>query len=405
MSEFGPAPIEVNESFEEKEELYHNKYVDIYHPKKQAIPNEEGLQIVVDPLNDDIINKTRAMFFGIGVAKTIAEGKFNKDFWANIHENAHPGTENVIDVFGRDPQSQSAWGKPVNIKMPEERKEEPLEERQRNKLKRTLESYIPKWEKAGQRITLFDEGLHPLDPQSERFQSQRRKGMERPWPWQSYTAWMTDKYELTVVMQPHIKGIHLVLSPLHEYWANLPREDFRHPEKSPIMAWETPAKPEGSLEYLKGVVESYAILCGVKEILEQNNLSFNNEIHFSGNWGFAPLDAGPEASGRRVDEDYLNETNITAMENQRKKTKTRLERGPWMSTGGGWASHGHLYGTDSNETYVHLPSQPKSKKPDEWRDIPEYDEAQAETISQVIQENLNIWLESHNLENQKLIEG
>lgn len=398
---FSPESAETGESLD-REELFANSYVDIYHPRRQGIPMKEGIQITVDPKETSPLGEARTVWFSLAVAKAVAEGKFTEEFWANIQKNAHPGTETGINVWGRHPQSTEAWGKPVAIQRPEDREEQALDERQRDRLGREMELYLPKWERVGQNITLFEQGINPVDPQSQRFQEQRKKGVERPWPWQAFTAWMTDRYELTVVMQPHVKGVHLVLSPLHEHWSQLPREDFWTPEKSPIKAWETPRPSKKAFEYLQGVVESYVILMGVKAILEEEGIYFNGEIHFSGNWGFAPREAGPEARGRRVDESYLEESSQEALEIKRKKTKTEHERGDWMSSDSGWASHGHFYATDSPDAYVRLPSRPKSEKIEEWEGIPEMNEDQALRISQIIQEKLTPWLRERNLEGAKL---
>ncbi|MBM2820354.1 MAG: hypothetical protein HW405_114 [Candidatus Berkelbacteria bacterium] len=368
-----PTEAESGENFPGREELYENAYVDIYHSKKQGIPIEEGVQLVVDPKEETVLGEARAAWFSLAVAKVVAEGRFTEEFWANIQDNAHPGVERGLNVWGRHPQSAEAWGKPVNIREPSEREIQNLDEQEREKLQRTLELYIPKWGSAGEHITLFKNGVNAVDPQKQEFINQREKGVEGPWPWQAYTAWMSDKYELTVVMQPHIKGVHLVLSPLHQHWSEAPRDDFWTPNM------------------------------GVKQILEEQGEFFNGDIHFSGNWGFAPLDVSPDKPGRRVDERYLEESDPEKMEDKRKQTKTALGRGPWMGPEkGGWAAHGHYYATDSPDKYVSLPSRSKSERPEEWEGIPEMNREQAESISQLIQARLNQWLQAQQVVGAKL---
>ena len=399
---FNPEEVRSHETTP-KEQLYQDQFIEVYHPTRQAFPKAEGIQLVVEPLKDDLLGEVRAQFIGLAVGKVIAEGKYTEDFWANIHRNAHPGTEKGINVFGRNPQSEGAWGKPVDIREKESREPEPLDEHQKEKLARTLSLYIPKWEQAGTRITLFEDGIKPTDSQNEAFLKQRTEDESRNWPWQSVTVWMDDKYTMSLQLQPHIKGIHLVIGGRYSHWSKLDRSGFREPEKIPIRSWETPQDPQGSLEYLKGVLESFVILRVAQEILEKEiDQKFSNgEIHFSGNWGFRPRDAKPEDGGRRVDESYLAKDSLEDQERKRKQTKVR-HRGEWMLESGNWASHGHYYATTSPEEYVSLPTRSKLEKPEEWQDIPEIDVREAEKLADDLGRKLTERLKNLSIEKLKL---
>lgn len=403
----------VPEKKQDEEPLYQDNWVEIYHPLRPAIPSQEGLQLTIEPRQkDDPMGELRAAYLGLAGAKVMSEGRYTEEFWANIHKNAHPGTEEGVNVWGRHPQSPEGWGKPVNIRKPEERENQPLDAEQRAKLQRTLELYIPRWERAAERITLFEQGINAIEPQSEGFRQADQKAKEAPWPWQSIKVWMNDRFSLSIALQPHIKGIHLVCDARPEYWAKpaekseegVPREEFRYPEKYPGKTWETPKYPEGSLEYLKGYLESYVILMGVKEALEKQGRYFNSEIHFSGNWGFIPLDASSaETAGKTVDRSYLEEKSPEALRERRKNIKREHLRESWASSSPGWGSHGHLYGTDSPENYVHLPSRPRDKRPEEWKNIPEWDEEKALQIRNLLQSELTSWLQE-NFERKNLKE-
>ena len=359
MSEFLDSQPELEQQPEEM--LFENKDVRVVHPVQPAFPTSEGIHLVVEPKKPDVIAESKAVFYSLGVAKTVAEGKFTPDFWANIHRSGHPGTAKGTNVYGKNPQSVKGWGKPIIIRKPEERVEEPLSTDQKQKQERQLNLYLPKWEKALDRAVLFGGGINEVPPSDEAFQKTDHEDRNRNWPWQSVNVWMNDKYEMSLQLQPHIKGIHLVIGGRYDYWNNLDRTPFKDSEKVPVRPWETPIDPSGSIEYLQGTVEEYAILRAAQEVIEEEIGGFyHREIHFSGNWGFKPRDAGEGIGGKEVDESYLS------------------------------------------EEYVSLPSRSKLEKPEEWKDIPEWDEKTAEALAERIRERITQWLKDHHLENQSL---
>ncbi len=373
------------------ETIFQDGKLRVYHPAEQAIPLEEGIQLVVDNGQEishqnqqDVPALLRSAYYALAVAKIEAEGRFTKEFWANIQMNSWPGAEKGINVFGKNPQSQEGWAKPVNLRPIKERRLESLDQNQKAKLQRAMELYLPRWERKAQEITVFDHGINKIRPDNEVFQKESEIWLNRPDPWQERAVWMNDKFVLVVVKNPHLDGLHLVCHGRKDYWS-------RVGQKGVVKAWQTP-KGEEDPEYLKGFVESNAILLGVEQIVQEAGDFHNAEIHCSGNWGFKPLDlAKIEFSGREVDSSYLEQENL---ERARKMEKFSAQQ-RWAGGDPDWHSHGHLYATRSPDKYVSLPSRPMREVPKEWEGTKPLSPDEEDKIYQLIQAKLTTWLEAN----------
>lgn len=368
-----------------RENLYNNEFVDIYHPQVQAIPFEEGVHLVVKPKEKTILAELQAAWYALGVAKVVAEGQFTAEFWANIQRNAQPGTDVGYNVYGRHPQSKESWAKPVNIRRQEERKTEPLEERQLKKLQRTMELYLPRWERKAQEITIFEDGVKEIKPEEEDFQREAEIWQNRPEPWQEKAIWMNNKFVLVIVQNPHLEGLHLVCHARKEYWS-------KHARQGVVKAWQTPKSEVEDPEFLKGFVESNAILLGAEQIFKNDGRFFNAEIHYSGNWGFKPLDSSrSDIGGREVEPTYLESENV---EQARKMEKLDAQK-RWGGGEPDWHAHGHLYATRNTQEYVRLRSRPAREVPEEWEHTKPLSPEEESHIYGLIQRNLGAWLETN----------
>ena len=94
----------------------------IIKPSPPAIPASEGnhLQVTtgegISWRQRPAKELLRMAFFALPTAKVLAEGRDSEDLWANIHLNGRPGFETGVNVFGRNPESSSGWGKPVSLR-------------------------------------------------------------------------------------------------------------------------------------------------------------------------------------------------------------------------------------------------------------------------------------------------
>lgn len=380
-----------HETQHNSELLFRDGKVRIQHPLEQAVPIEEGIQLVVDTgreLNressEDIPDLLRSAFYALALAKVLAEGRFTEEFWANIHMNSWPGTENSINVFGKNPQSKESWGKPVRLRAREGRSPEALDENEKKKLQRTMELYLPRWERKAQEITIFDHGINEIKPNEESFQQEAEIWKNRQEP----AIWMNEKFVLAVVKNPHLDGLHLVCHARKDYWSEAT-------QKAVIKAWETP-KGEEEPTFLKGFVEANAILLAAEQIVREAGDFYNPEIHFSGNWGFRPLDPVSDETSpwqRGMDFSYLAAEDL---KQARKMEKVGAQR-RWApdESEPDWHSHGHLYATRNPEEFVSLPSRPMKEVPEEWQKTRPLSPEEEEKIYQLIQEKLTAWLETN----------
>jgi len=392
--EIGPEskPIDqVAETISGQEVIFQDDHVRVCHPLPSAIPQTEGIHLAVDSGRDldrenpsDTPDLLRSAYYALAVAKIEAEGKYTEDFWANIQMNARPGFDRSINIYGRNPQSTEGWAKPVNIRDASSQAEirQPLAENQKKQLTRTAELYLPKWEQLAQNITVFASGVNETLPDDPAFQQEKEKWSDRPDPWQEQLIWMNEKFSLVIVKNPHLNGLHLVCHARQDYWQN-------QAQQAVVKAWETP-KPGEAPTFIQGFIESNAILLGVQNLIK--NKFFNPEIHYSGNWGFKPLDpVSDSVGGRTVQNEYLADNDLP---HARKKEKIASEQ-RWQGGEPDWHAHGHLYATRSPDQYVALPSRSMREVPQEWEGINALSPEEEADITSLIQTELTSWLENN----------
>ena len=361
------------------QELWQSNEMRVVIPEKTAIPQSEGLHIEVESkkvlqphwLEEDAAEQLRMGYYSLPVAKVLAEGRQTPDFWANIHFNARPGFDRSINVFGRSPESEEAWGKPVKIrsagvseKLPDDTKEN---------LEETFERYMTLWRKNKDNIKVFEDGVEPLDPESDEYREEVEFYGTKDDPWKEDVLWANKKFVLVNVRNPHLTGTHLVVHPRQKYWQG--KEGFKR-------AWQV-NPGESANEHIKGFLESMAILLATEKILaEQKGLKFNNpEIHFSGNWA---KDLKTVEQGGKVSMRYLEGDKARAMKEKEKASHKPGRPGEFQT-----AFHGHLYATRDPDQYVDLPSRPAGEVPEEWQGISRSAAGETDLVKTALENNLN----------------
>jgi hypothetical protein len=94
--------------------LYSGSKDEVIIPIPPKIPFKDGLDVEVRKQDNDQKNPKdllRRMVFAIAIAiaKAIAESSYTRDFWANKRIT----NNDEIHVFGRVPEEDSSWRKPV----------------------------------------------------------------------------------------------------------------------------------------------------------------------------------------------------------------------------------------------------------------------------------------------------
>ncbi|KKQ17934.1 MAG: hypothetical protein US31_C0013G0017 [Berkelbacteria bacterium GW2011_GWA1_36_9] len=371
------------ETLIEQHELFSDGKLRLTLPENPAIDPKEGWQITVDngqELSHDEdangIELVRSVYYALAVAKAMAESRFTPDYWANIQLNSVHGADNGVNVFGRNPNSKEAWGKPVNLRMPEERKKYESQKVD-PKVAELFRKYLPFWGKEAQDLTLFPDGIKEIKPEEPEFQVEKDHWLNRPDPWQEKLIWMNEKFDLVIVQNPHLNGLHLVCHAREKYWSQFT-------DKGIAKMWKTPnLKEQEEPVFIQGMAESSAILLGTEKIAKELNF-FNPEIHYSGNWGFKPLDPVSEQVGGREVDYQGNDVGDSKRTSEKK----------WESGAPNWHAHGHLYATRQAEEFVKLPSRPMKEVPEEWANIQPLTAEEEERITHAIQEQLCVWLET-----------
>lgn len=364
-----------NLGFSPKIELAKVDNAFVIKPKTSAFPIEHGLHLAVKEeeekewRNQELTVLLKDLFYSLPVAKTVAEGRFTADLWANIHLSAREGFNQGVNVFGRNPQSEHAWGKPVFYN----RTEQILSEDQVHKLKREFERYLPIWREVKPEIRLFEDGLETFPPESEEFKAEFEKFKTI----NETVVWASEKFTLVTVDNPHLNGLHLVLHPRQEYW------DRTGGYKRP---WQLESK---DLTHITGFLEANAILIGLERILlEEQRLPFYNpEIHFSGNWSKS---LRPKEEGGALDLSYLKDSNLEKVRKEEKREHRVGGPDEWKTF-----VHGHLYATSSSNEYVTLPSRPKNEVPEEWENISPLNKEIQQEIMAIVQDRLDRWVSSN----------
>lgn len=349
--------------------------IKVIRPDPAAIALSEGvhLEVVgnkdVSWRNQDTKDILKKQFFALPVAKVLSEGRYSSDFWANIHLNSYPNFDTGVNVFGRNPNSDEGWARPVTIR---EVPSETLPQDEKTQLSKTLRKYLPLWEQMLSNIELFKEGIGQLSLDDPGFVEGAEPNANKI----DKVIWENEKFSLVIVQNPHLSGLHLVVHPRESYWEE--RGGFKR-------SWQVDAGSQGQ-EHIKGFLEASAILIGAEKILlQEEGLPFYNpEIHFSGNW--AP-DLRPQDQGGKLKTDYLEDPDLR----KARKTEKRAHRvdsdEEWQTT-----MHGHLYATRDPKFYVGLPSRPQKEVPDQWRGIVSLSADETTRINEVISQRLTPWL-------------
>lgn len=371
MEEVG-VPIEVQQSAESHNNriiLYKNNATEIFVPKKQSIPHNEGLQVKVSGEHDstDTPRQVLARFnLGLGTAKVIAEsGLTPEEPWANTRiEN---GQE--ISIYGRNAFNPDSWRKPadtLNREVPNRDMLSPTYDEK--KLQALFKRYIPKWEKLGSVMELFPNGIQAQDIDNEDFSEYA-------------VIWRSNSHTITIQKEPHLKGSHVIV----------------HANQEMTRQWQTVREsPDDSAQermvqkYIQATLEATAIAMGIQELIA----SKTGEIHNSGNW----------ASGLKAVEDggALSLENLA--ENPKKE---KVKHRPNKETGKsdfGTSMHVHVYIPEDKGSPVVLPAMSEKEagalKVDEvlkqWKEIPKASEDQIVNVKEKIGNGkLASWVEQN----------
>lgn len=352
--------------------------IDVAVPDTVALPQEEGLHLVVRQkendlpvLSDNLRSRLRLSYFALPVAKIIAESRFTQDFWANIHIDRFG-----VSIYGRNPQAEAAWAKPVNKRSLSS--EELAEEAS---LKEQMRLYMPLWERNLSTVELFEDGVEELTLSTEEYQAEVQGYANKPDPYKEDVLWANKKFVLVSVQEPHVSGVHLVVHPRQTYWGDV--GDFRRP-------WQSGSRPGLTQpEFTQGYLEASAILLATQGLLDKNGSVpfFNPETHFSGNWA---ADLLPSGQGGRLDSTVVNDPVL-------RKNEKRNHRPGAVNTEGEptefrTAMHGHLYATDSPDKLVQLPARPKKEVPEQWESIVPLRQEEVGKIGSLLQDQLTTYL-------------
>ena len=353
--------------------------VKIVRPSTSAMPVSEGNHLQVTTREEipwtqrpakEIV---RMGLFALPTAKVVAEGRFTEELWANIHLNSYPDFDYGVNVYGRNPTSETGWAKPVAIR---ETLGEEIPSEEKQKLERTFAHYLPMWQRLGDNLELFSDGVGELSPESESFEKERAKNAEK----NEKMIWANERFSLVVVGRPHLSGLHLVAHPRDDYWAE--RGGFRRP-------WQIDPNQPDFQEHVQGFLEAMSIILGAERVLiEEGKLPFYNpEIHFSGNW---TPDFQPPERGGTLDTSYLSQADLEKARKEEKREHRVGGAEEWNSS-----MHGHLYATRDPNTYVSLPTRPEKEVPEQWAGITPLTDDEEGAIKTLISERLTPWLEEN----------
>ena len=236
-------------------------------PRNPKIPPEEGLQVQITGTHDSSDNPKQVLsrfLLALGSAKAEAESGATQDLWSNTQI----GPDNEVNAFGRVPNVESSWRKPVTANS----QKEPSANRigdyyDINKLQRLFSSYLPKWEALGKQMELFEAGVNGQDQ------------VLTPESIYSTPIWTNGRIQVKIMQQKdpmtgpwlHLSGYHLVVSPVEKYqrqWQTITETDDAKNNQEMIQ------------EYIQLSLEAAATSLGIRELFAQEH----GEIHNSGNW-------------------------------------------------------------------------------------------------------------------------
>jgi hypothetical protein len=364
----------------------------INSPARAAIPRSEGIHLEIKNglgekpwTESDPKTLLKDCFVAIATAKAVAEGRFTPEQWVNIHLSARPDFNEGVNVFGRNPESVTGWGKPVQFG---DSGEAQLSAAEAQDLKHLFTRYLPLWEKTMPRVNLFAGGVNALSPDSVEFQGEAKKcGSSN-----TTLLWMNEKFNLVAINAPHLNGLHLVVDGRDSYWKA--RGGFKRP-------WQNQFQQDSrqtDLSQITGFLEAEAILIGAERVLLQEGKLpyYHPEVHFSSNWasGLRPVEEGGKldtaylASVGKFEGAGIKERRKFMQARKNEKRKHRVgEDEEW-----GMGTHGHLYVTRDMNTYVTLPSRPQAEVPNQWEGIAPFGNDEGIKIRELAQRNLTTWL-------------
>lgn len=295
----------------------------VYIPPTPNIPIKEGLHVEVASIKDVVDSSKevlKRLLLGEGVAKVIAESSLTPDAWANTRLEKG----NVVSIYGRVPEEEKSWRKPVdtlNRNAPSIEELEPFYATQ--KLQELSARYLPKWEKLLEKMVLFEGGVSgkaiPVSMEGES------------------TVWKSDKFSVELIREPHINGYHLVVNPSESYerqWQTV-RESAQDVGNNVMVQ-----------EYIQATLEATAIAMGVRQLLAGGR----GEIHNSGNWAGG---LRPATEGGKLDLDRLR-SNIRE-EKRRHRPDLASDEEKF-----GTSMHVHVYIPDEGDVVI-LPPMSKSE--------------------------------------------
>ncbi len=363
----------------------------VINPVQAAIPRSEGIHLEV---RNSIGEKPWAesdpkilfkdCFVALAAAKAITEGRFTPEQWVNIHLSGRPEFDKGVNVFGRNPDSETGWGKPVHFNPGETQ----LSQAEVEDLTHLFKHYLPLWEKTLPQVNLFADGIKAVPVDSEEFTVETQAQVSR----NETVLWMNDKFVLVLVNSPHLNGLHLVTHARDSYWRQF--GGFKRPWQNQLQEAQGQAGKGGVaksvvLSQIMGFLEAEAILIGAQRVLlREGKLPFYNpEVHFSSNWASS---LKPVEEGGKLDKSYLSKANLEQARKDEKKSHRVGGDKEWEL-----GIHGHLYATRDSGQYVELPSRPESEVPEQWEGISRLSSDEIGKVKELTQQNLTSWLETN----------
>ncbi len=333
--------------------LYKSNEFEVFVPKNPNIPLTEGLHIQISDGHDseDSPKEILARYtLALGAAKVLAESGMTRDAWANTRLEEGQ----TVSVYGRVPGEENSWRKPVDTL----ERNSPQVDKVDPRLAELFRRYMPKWEELSNRMELFKNGVNGKDINE----------VSR----ESVTVWESDSLKLEVILNPHLKGLHLIASP---------KESFQR-------QWQTVQGQDSEQVYIQQTLEATAVAMGGQKLLAEGR----GEIHNSGNWA-SGLKVTQE--GGKLDLEKLSENRKAEKKSHRPDI---AEPESQMNTG----MHVHVY--IPSEGPVILPKMSKQEAIErgrldvvkQWEEIPPMDQTQLEDIRVKLGEGkLTNWLEEN----------
>jgi hypothetical protein len=337
--------------------LYKSSRFNIFVPSKPNIPLNEGLHVKISDGYDTLDSPKEVLaryLVAEGVAKMLAESGITPGFWANTRLESGQ----TVSSYGLDPKADRSR-KPVNTLNRGVAEINSLgSDYDTQKLQELCDRYLPRWEQLAQTMDLFKNGVNGQDTNEA-----SREG---------FVLWQNEKIKLEVIMQPHLKGLHLLVSP---------KESYRR-------QWQTIKEQDSEQTYLQRTIEITAVAMGVQKLLADGR----GELHNSGNWA-GGLKSTKE--GGKLDLENLTENRKAEKRSHRPDiAKDENQIGTNM--------HTHVY--LPTEGPVILPEMSKQEAIEKgrmdviklWKETPQTTPTQVEEIRTKLGEGkLTKWLEEN----------